>query len=185
MKNYPMKEALLDPIDQKGIVTQRGFVKILVCGRLVSKHRYLWEMKNGPIPKGRKMRCLDGNKQNHDPSNWEIVPQLPRNAQFRKIRVNGKDVYGHRVLWEKANGPIPKGMVLRCLSSDRQNTDPSNWEMVPNGVVVQANNLMAINNLPEEFRETAITVAKLRHRVADLKKSRSPSLSKAEGRTAD
>ncbi|MCG6111294.1 MAG: HNH endonuclease [Paracoccus sp.] len=48
--------------------------------RPVHKHRYLWEQKNGPIPDGHILKCLDGDKTNCDPSNWEAIPQalLPR-----------------------------------------------------------------------------------------------------------
>ncbi len=38
------------------------------------KHRELWEARNGPVPAGHVLKCLDGNKTNCDPSNWEAVP---------------------------------------------------------------------------------------------------------------
>lgn len=48
--------------------------------RPVHKHRYLWEQVNGEIPDGMALKCLDGNKLNTDPSNWELIPRalLPR-----------------------------------------------------------------------------------------------------------
>lgn len=53
--------------------------------RYVLKHRYLWEQQNGPLSEGYALKCLDGNKLNTDPSNWEAVPRalLPRlNGRF-------------------------------------------------------------------------------------------------------
>jgi hypothetical protein len=46
----------------------------------VHKHRFLWEQKHGPVPDGHVLKCLDGNKLNTDPANWEAVPRglLPR-----------------------------------------------------------------------------------------------------------
>lgn len=41
--------------------------------RPVHKHRWLWEQKHGPIPDGMALKCLDGDKTNTDPSNWELV----------------------------------------------------------------------------------------------------------------
>lgn len=38
------------------------------------KHRELWEAKNGPVPEGHALKCLDGDKTNCDPKNWEAVP---------------------------------------------------------------------------------------------------------------
>lgn len=35
--------------------------------------RIEWEAANGPIPEGFALKCLDGNKLNCDPSNWEPV----------------------------------------------------------------------------------------------------------------
>ncbi len=53
--------------------------------RYVHKQRYLWEQLNGPVPDGKVLKCLDGNKQNTDPSNWELIDRaiLPRlNGRF-------------------------------------------------------------------------------------------------------
>lgn len=35
--------------------------------------RLEWEAANGPIPEGHALKCLDGDKLNCDPSNWEPV----------------------------------------------------------------------------------------------------------------
>lgn len=72
-------------------VSKDGYVEISVDQtnphtgyhrRYVLKHRWEWERANGPIPAGHALKCLDGNKQNTDPSNWECVPRalLPRLA---------------------------------------------------------------------------------------------------------
>jgi len=44
------------------------------------KHKELWVAEHGPIPDGHVLKCLDGDKTNCDPSNWECIPQgmLPR-----------------------------------------------------------------------------------------------------------
>jgi hypothetical protein len=36
-------------------------------------HLLNWEAINGPLPKGHALKCLDGNRLNCDPSNWEAV----------------------------------------------------------------------------------------------------------------
>jgi len=43
--------------------------------RYVLKHKYLWEKKNGKLPKGMCLKCLDDNRLNTDPSNWEAIPR--------------------------------------------------------------------------------------------------------------
>ena len=42
-------------------------------GRWKQVHRINWEAVNGPIPKGYSLKCLDGDKANTDPSNWEAL----------------------------------------------------------------------------------------------------------------
>ncbi|MFN3319967.1 MAG: HNH endonuclease [Allorhizobium sp.] len=43
--------------------------------RYVLKHLWLWENANGPLPEGQALKCLDGNRLNTDPSNWQAVPR--------------------------------------------------------------------------------------------------------------
>lgn len=48
-------------------------------------HLILWEELHGPVPDGHCLKCLDGDKTNTDPSNWEAIPRamLPRlNGRF-------------------------------------------------------------------------------------------------------
>lgn len=41
--------------------------------RYVHKHVHLWEARNGPVPDGHCLKCLDGNKANTAPENWELI----------------------------------------------------------------------------------------------------------------
>lgn len=75
-------------------VSKDGYVEISVDEvnpytgyerRYVLKHRHLWEAANGPVPEGHRLKSLDGNRANTDPSNWEAVPMAlaPRlNGRF-------------------------------------------------------------------------------------------------------
>lgn len=38
-------------------------------------HLIEWEAANGPVPEGYCLKCLDGNRLNTDPSNWEAIPR--------------------------------------------------------------------------------------------------------------
>lgn len=68
----------------------------------------------------------------------------------------------HRLLWERQHGPIPKGYRLKCLSGDRSNCDPSNWECVPNGVIGRVR-ARGFKNAPDELKPIIMNVAKLEH----------------------
>lgn len=49
-------------------------------------HLIRWEELHGPVPAGHALKCLNGNKANTDPGNWEAVPRalLPRLAGAKK-----------------------------------------------------------------------------------------------------
>lgn len=83
-------------------------------------------------------------------------------------------VHKHRWLWEQANGPVPEGMVLKCLG-DKANTDPSNWEPVPIGLLPRLNGKSnrAYDRAPAELKPTIMAVAKLEHAIAARRKSKS------------
>jgi hypothetical protein len=78
-------------------VSKDGYIEISIAEtnphtgygrRYVLKHRWEWEQANGPIPAGHALKCMDGNKQNTDPANWEAVPRalLPRLAGGNRYR---------------------------------------------------------------------------------------------------
>ncbi|QQA43928.1 HNH endonuclease signature motif containing protein [Pelagovum pacificum] len=75
-------------------ISKDGYVEVSVAEtnphtgygrRYVQEHRWLWEKANGPVPDGHCLKCLDGDKTNTDPANWEALPRalLPRlNGRF-------------------------------------------------------------------------------------------------------
>ncbi|WP_201271494.1 HNH endonuclease signature motif containing protein [Sinorhizobium medicae] len=76
-------------------------------------------------------------------------------------------VLKHRHLWEKQNGPVPDGMFLKCLDGNKQNTDPSNWELLPRATLPYLNGHRGFDYeaAEPEVRPAIIAVAKLRHAV--------------------
>jgi hypothetical protein len=80
-------------------VSKDGYVEISVPEtnkhtgferRYALKHKWLWEQKNGPVPAGCALKCLDGNRQNCDPSNWEpvsrkLLPRLAGGNRYRRV----------------------------------------------------------------------------------------------------
>ncbi len=75
-------------------------------------------------------------------------------------------VLKHRWLWEKAHGPVPEGMVLKC-KGDALDTDPSNWELVPRGLLPRLNGRRGrgYDAAPDDLKPAIMAVAKLEHEV--------------------
>lgn len=79
-------------------------------------------------------------------------------------------VLKHRWQWEQKHGPVPDGMVLKC-KGDALNTDPSNWELIPRGLLPRLNGRSGRNydSAPAELKPTIMAVAKLEHRAREVK----------------
>lgn len=83
-------------------------------------------------------------------------------------------VYKHRWRWEEENGPIPAGHLLKCRDGNRQNTDPSNWFLVPAGVLsrmVGGRGVRDFDRAPEELRPTIVALATLDYTIAKRRKA--------------
>lgn len=81
-------------------------------------------------------------------------------------------VLKHKWLWEQKHGPIPEGMCLKCKTG-RLNTDPSNWELVPRGLLPRLNGKSGrrYDTAPDELKPTIMAVAKLEHQVAGRRRA--------------
>lgn len=84
---------------------------------------------------------------------------------------NRRYVHKHRWLWEKANGPLPLGMALKCLDGDRTNCEPSNWTAIPRGLLPRLNGRFGRNydQASPEVKPLILAAAKLEHRARELR----------------
>jgi hypothetical protein len=86
-----------------------------------------------------------------------------------------RPVHKQRWLWERANGPLPNGMVLKCLDGNKLNTDPSNWEAVPRALMTRLNGgprktRVTYDAAPLELKPTILAVAKLEHGLRERRR---------------
>lgn len=85
-----------------------------------------------------------------------------------------RPVFKHRWLWEKANGPIPDGYVLKCLDGDKTNCDPSNWVAIPRALLPRLAGgrwgRVPFDTAPAELKPALMAIAKLEHRVRETEK---------------
>lgn len=77
--------------------------------------------------------------------------------------------YKHVTVWEKENGPIPKGNCLRFLDGDNQNCSIENLAMFTRTETLFLN-FLGYNKAPKELRETIILVARLKARVVERRR---------------
>lgn len=84
-------------------------------------------------------------------------------------------VHKHVHEWEKANGPVPDGYCLKCLDTDKTNTDPANWELIPRSLLPLLNggrssNGLAYDGAAPEVRPALMSLAKIKHRQRELRR---------------
>lgn len=83
-------------------------------------------------------------------------------------------VLKHVWLWEQMNGPIPEGHCLKCIDSNRLNTDPANWELIPRAALPHLNGgrhkkRLAYDEAHPEVKPAILAVAKIKARVGELR----------------
>lgn len=138
---------------------------------------------NVPANKGRRGQSAPGSKATQFKSG-----QMPHNTKplgyerickkdgYILIKVAQRDphtgaatrmVRKHRHVWAQANGPIPKGHVVRFLNGDKTDCDIENLICVPTSLNARLN-VMGFNDLPPELRGTALAQARLADRIGEL-----------------
>lgn len=136
----------------------------------------------GRHPNARKTQFQKGGRTgkaalNYQPIGTERVTEdgyrerkihdgLPMQSRWQLVQ---------RLEWEAANGPIPEGWALKCLDGNRLNTDPSNWEAIPRGVLARLNGgrhkkRLAYDAAEPGLKPTVMAIAKLEHAVHEKRK---------------
>lgn len=144
--------------------------------------------KGKPCPPGKGGRHPNARrtqfKKGQEPHNTQFLGHERINkdgyVEISVAETNPHTGYGrryvlkHRWLWERANGPVPSGMALKC-KGDRSDTDPSNWQLVPRALLPRLNGgrhkkRLAYDEAPGELRPTILAVATLEHEIRSTRR---------------
>jgi len=156
-------------------------------------------MNKGNVPHNKGKKCAPGTGGLHPNARATQFKkgQVPHNTNYlghERVSQDGyveisvaetnphtgyerRYVLKHRHLWEQTNGPLPEGYALKCLSSDRTNCDPANWELVPRAILPRLaggnrfNRRLAFDEAPDELKPTIMVVARVEHAVREARKA--------------
>jgi len=164
-----------------------------ICGLCKRKG---WAGPNGVFQKGH-VSANKGKKMPFNPNtaaNWFRKGHLPHNTRYlghERVNTGGyveisvaetnphtgyarRYVAKHRHLWEAAHGPLPEGMVLKCLDGDKTNCDPANWQAMPKALLSRLNGRFGrgYDAAPAEVRPVILATCKLEHMAREIRKGR-------------
>ncbi|NRG44213.1 HNH endonuclease [Bacillus sp. CRN 9] len=76
----------------------------------------------------------------------------------------------HVVVWEKVNGPVPKGHCLIFLDRNKQNISLENLQLIKRSQLARLNQNNLISNNPD-ITKTGIIMAEIYSKIGERKKS--------------
>jgi hypothetical protein len=149
----------------------------------------LFRFRKGHVPfqKGKKGWSAGGRsvetrfKKGHFPANRDpdfyVAGALRVNTDgyidmrtsFRKGALGWRAL--HKILWEDAHGPVPKGFALRFKDGDRLNVELANLELVSRADLMRRN---TIHNLPPQLKSAINLLGQLKRRIRE-KQDRGPA----------
>jgi len=93
------------------------------------------------IEKTKATRFPKGNKPYNTRKDGDIsIREDSRGISYQWVRISEANWHMlHVVRWEKLNGPVPEGKILRAKDGNSLNADPSNWEPITRAAHMEKN----------------------------------------------
>jgi hypothetical protein len=137
---------------------------------------------NVPFNKGKKGYCAPGSEKGWFKPGGAPFNTMPLGSERvnggyvevkyaeksgpRKNRWKGK----HVLVWEKMNGPAPKGHVVVFADGDRRNFKPENLALVSRRELAVLNRMNMLASKNEDVTKIAVGVARLKVLLGDRKR---------------
>lgn len=150
-----------------------------IRSRLKIKSGLTGQFEKGHVPpnKGRKGYCAPGcekgwYKKGHVPYNhMKVGDEAWTTDGYLKVKVAEPNKWKqkHVLVWEKANGKIPAGHVVIFRNGDHTDCSLENLKLITKAEHAILNSSHLRSQDPE-ITDTAVNLAKLKHKISSLKK---------------
>lgn len=138
-------------------------------------------IKPGSIPpnKGKKGYCAPGCEKSwfqkgHEPNNHlPVGSEVMRTDGYLQVKIAEPNVWKlkHILIWEEANGPVPKGSVLLFLDGNHRNTALENLTLISRAELARLNQRGLIKD-DAELTQSGVLVARLISEIGKAKKKK-------------
>lgn len=133
---------------QKGSTPHNKGQRVVTSGRSAETQFSPGNVPHNTVPVGTAVTDCDGYLKkkiadNRNRFDWQFV---------------------HRLVWEAANGPVPRGCVIVFRDGDRRNVALSNLECVSRAENMRRN---SIHRYPPELKQAMRAVGKLRRTISE------------------
>ena len=174
-------------------------IKTFISNRcIISGRTGQFEKGHTPWNKGTKGQGLTGpNKRSFKKGNVSAnrkllgTERIDSKDGYILIKVAEKDPntgfptrykHKHVHIWEQANGPVPKGMVVLFKDSDKTNFEPENLMLISRAELLCLNR-HAYKNMPAELKPNVLVLAKLQVKTWGKEKRRTENGQRPKGIT--
>lgn len=120
--------------------------------------------KKGSAPPNRKPLW----SERIDSKDGYITMKVPERDPYTGFPTRYK--FKHIWVWEQANGPVPKGHVIRFLDGDKTNCVLENLACVSKAVNARLNKI-GYNEYPNELKPTVMLIAKVKTKAGERRKN--------------
>lgn len=180
-KYYPLhsQRNLLDLFNQHfGLNVQLNQLKACLKNHNITSGR-TGQFKKGSVPvnkgtKGLTTANKTSFKKGHKPKNYKPVgsERIDRDG-YVLVKVSDTGEWHHRwrhkhkVIWESANGPIPKGHVLIFLDRNKENITLENLQLITQAQLARMNQNKLFQSDPE-LTKTGVTIASIYTKMGEV-----------------
>ena len=138
-------------------------------------------IKPGTIPpnKGKKGYCPPGCEKSwfgkgHEPNNHlPVGSEVMRTDGYLQVKIAEPNIWKlkHILVWEKANGPVPKGSVVLFLDGNHENTSLENLMLITRAELARLNQRNLIRD-GADLTKSGVLVARLISEIGKAKKKK-------------
>lgn len=126
-------------------------------------HANITSFKKGNMPVNRK----PVGSERIDSKDGYILIKVHEEDPYTGFPTRYKPKHVH--IWEKSNGPVPKGMIIAFIDGNKANCEPENLMLISRAQLLNLNRL-GYSGAPDELKPSVLALSKLQIKTYEKQK---------------